>query len=132
MITEETPEPEDPRATLRSIQRLQRYQVGAVIALTISVVLFALIYVVPHVSQASDALCTFRADLQSRVTQTQDYLRLHPEGFPGVSPETMQTSLAGQVRTVASLSSLSCPPAPPPVPLQSTPPSTTSPQTTPR
>jgi Flp pilus assembly protein CpaB len=55
------------------------------------------------------ALCTFRVDLQSRVSETVDYLRTHPKGFPGVPLKTLQTSLNGQKLALQSLQALNCP-----------------------
>ena len=54
------------------------------------------------------ALCTFRADLQSRVTQTEKFLLDHPEGFAGIPVAQLRQSLDGQKRTITALSSLEC------------------------
>lgn len=83
--------------------------------LTATVVVFCLIvsggvvYVVVTAAQTHDALCTFRADLQNRVSQSQDFLA-HPDKYPGIhiDPTVIQTQVDSQKRTVASLSGLGC------------------------
>lgn len=54
---------------------------------------------------AHNALCSFRADLVTRIAQGQDFLDHHPEGFKGISAAQIQVQLDNQRRTVASLDS---------------------------
>lgn len=56
------------------------------------------------------ALCALRLDLQSRVDQAETFLKSHPNGFAGLSPEAIQQQVDGQKRTIATLSTLQCPP----------------------
>lgn len=54
------------------------------------------------------ALCTFKGDLKRRVTDTEQFLKEHPEGIPGVPTATIRRSLDGQRATIRSLASLNC------------------------
>lgn len=112
---------EDPAAVLAGVRRSLNVLTGLTVMLYAAAMLTMFLYVIPQQSKTNDALCTFRNDLQTRVVQTQEFLRDHPEGFPGVPSGTLQQSLAGQIRTVASLSALDCPPPPePPSPTPTT------------
>lgn len=62
-------------------------------------------------TRTNDALCTFRADVQQRVDNTEGFLIEHPQGIPGVPAATLRQSLVGQRRTVTALSGLPCPPS---------------------
>lgn len=86
-------------------------------ALTVWIVLFTLttgysIRELRHQSRegvtAHQALCAFKLDLAYRVTASQEYLRTHPEGFPGIPASTLRNSIANQQRTLDSLSGLHC------------------------
>lgn len=55
-----------------------------------------------------DALCALRADVEERVSVSEDFLREHPAGIPGVPVSSIRVSLEGQQRTVLALTSLSC------------------------
>lgn len=80
----------------------------------ITVVLFLVVgalagYVLYENSKISGALCTFRGDLDQRVSATQGYLDNHPGPKPfGIARATLQQQLNNQRRTVESLSNLSC------------------------
>lgn len=86
------------------------------LALSVSVGVFAIAQSI-KVANDSDrtvaALCTFRADLQSRVDQTERFLVDHPKGFAGIPRATLQQSADGQRRTIVALRSLQCPPPTP-------------------
>ena len=60
-------------------------------------------------SSTRHALCALRADVQSRVDQGDALLASHPNGFAGISPATLTSSIGNSKRTVQALSSLSCP-----------------------
>lgn len=64
-------------------------------------------------NQRSDtqALCSFRADLQRRVTQGKQFLLSHPRGILGIPAATLQVSLRGQESTLRALAPLAghCP-----------------------
>lgn len=65
---------------------------------------------VDHNQQSNTkALCAFRADLQSRVTSGNKFLKDHPKGIPGISPTLIRTSIKNEQSTINSLSSLVCP-----------------------
>lgn len=55
-----------------------------------------------------NANCTFREDLQNRVITGQQFLIDNPNGIPGFSAKTLQASIDGQLRTIATLSNLNC------------------------
>jgi hypothetical protein len=55
------------------------------------------------------ALCTFRGDLQTRVTSGLNFLVDHPKGIAGISAQTLQSSIANEQRTLTALHSLICP-----------------------
>lgn len=59
--------------------------------------------------QAQQALCVFKHDLEQRVDQSKEFLRLHPNGIPGISASVIQNGIVNQQRTVTSLAVLSCP-----------------------
>jgi hypothetical protein len=56
------------------------------------------------------ALCTFRNDLATRITSSENFLKTHPDGFAGVPAPVIQNSIDNQQRTLDALSSLHCPP----------------------
>ena len=58
--------------------------------------------------QAHDAICALRADLVNRVAAGRQFLADHPQGIPGIPAATLQTSIDGQVKTIASLSEVDC------------------------
>lgn len=55
------------------------------------------------------ALCALRFDLQTRVEDSQKFLKQHPNGVAGIPAKSIQQSIEGQQRTIASLSILDCP-----------------------
>lgn len=61
-------------------------------------------------AMTAGALCSLRSDLEQRVRSTEDFLRDHPRGIPGIPVATLKTSLDGQRRTVNALGSLDCTP----------------------
>lgn len=54
----------------------------------------------------TSALCSFRADLQQRVTSTVKFLATHPHGIPGIPVATLRVSLQNQQATLRALRSL--------------------------
>jgi hypothetical protein len=90
--------------------------------LTISVALLAtgilaLGFAFAHVSvrvtsdeyRTTGALCALRADLQTRVTSGESFLKTHPKGFAGISRPVIESSLSGQRHTIRALALLICP-----------------------
>jgi hypothetical protein len=59
-------------------------------------------------TQSHTALCSFVGDLERRVETSEEFLRDHPNGIPGLSVEVIRTSLANQRQTILSLSDLKC------------------------
>lgn len=55
-----------------------------------------------------DALCTLRADLETRVQTSKDFLIEHPKGIPGISAKVIKDGIKNQERTIDALSDLSC------------------------
>lgn len=87
----------------RGIRRL----VAATVALAVAQALVAG-YNYRNATQAHNALCTLRGDLQRRVDTTRNYLDTHPHGFAGVSQQAISQSLRNQQRTIDSLEGLNC------------------------
>lgn len=58
--------------------------------------------------RTTHALCTLRGDLARRVQQSEDFLREHPNGLPGISPAVIRNSQKSQEQTVKALGSLRC------------------------
>lgn len=54
------------------------------------------------------ALCTFRRDLEARVSASQNFLVTHPNGIPGISAATIEASVTMEKRTIRSLQLLPC------------------------
>lgn len=93
----------------KSITRRLNLLLGA------TLLLYVVVVVAVGVSFATsqkthDALCTFRGDLQARANQSEKFLGTHPgrEPFPGISRETLKTSIDNQRRTIAALDGLGC------------------------
>lgn len=60
----------------------------------------------------TDALCTLRTDLVKRVASSQNFLKEHPDGIPGISPKVIIDGIDNQQRSIEALSGLHCPPIP--------------------
>lgn len=63
--------------------------------------------------QAKFAFCVFKHDLEVRSKATQDFLRDHPGGIPGLPKAVFQNSVRNQQATIMSLQSLDCTNIPP-------------------
>jgi hypothetical protein len=59
--------------------------------------------------QTRSALCVLRSDLERRVVSSQEFLREHPRGIPGISAKAIRDAAANQQRTIDALSSIDCP-----------------------
>lgn len=97
-----------------SIRRTLRILLVATVVLFLAILAVAgYTYSVSRDNQ--DALCVFRADLQQRISTTQEFLikNKSEEPIPGVTRQTLLTNLQGQVRTVKAFSNLNCPALPP-------------------
>jgi hypothetical protein len=96
-----------PAEMLDSIIRTLRVLVIA------TVVLYLLqfggyIYIYVQSAEANKALCTFRANLAEEAAASNNFLLEHPEGVPGITPETIREGAHRQETAVTSLSGLSC------------------------
>lgn len=58
----------------------------------------------------NDALCALRADSERRIQLGEEFLKEHPNGFAGISIDSLRRSTTNAKQTVASLSDLHCPP----------------------
>lgn len=56
----------------------------------------------------TESLCAFRTDLVQRVVQSNQFLKEHPNGTPGIPVKTITDSITNQTRTVLSLKDISC------------------------
>lgn len=59
--------------------------------------------------EAHDALCTFRADLLRRIESGRLFLKLNPDGIPGISAIDIRRSIVAQDATYKSLRLRNCP-----------------------
>lgn len=60
-------------------------------------------------SETHDALCALAGDYEGRVSAGRTFLRVHPEGLPGIaSASQIRESLLNQERTLAALSVIDC------------------------
>lgn len=64
------------------------------------------IYVENHSSK--QAICALRSDLELRTASTNDFLKKHPKGIPGVPVTTLKEGLSNQERSIKALSGVSC------------------------
>lgn len=76
----------------------------------VAYVFIVVVFVIGQVQadNTTRALCVFRADIEERVVQSEDFLMKHPQGFAGIPASAIRVSLAGQQRTVDALASLDC------------------------
>ena len=58
--------------------------------------------------ETHSALCVFVDDLERRVETSEQFLKDNPDGIPGISNETIQTSINNQLLTIDSLRGLGC------------------------
>jgi high-affinity Fe2+/Pb2+ permease len=59
-------------------------------------------------TEANDALCALRQDLERRVAASEAFLEENPEGIPGLSPKIIREGIENQTRTIVALNELSC------------------------
>lgn len=96
-----TPDPTDPMPELTpaspsdGVRAALRWLVAATVALYLVVGGLAW--------QNTRAICALRSDVEVRVASSEKYLREHPEGFPGLSPQTIRDGIANQKRTIKAL-----------------------------
>jgi predicted negative regulator of RcsB-dependent stress response len=56
----------------------------------------------------NQALCALRFDLEARVENAEQFLVNNPDGIPGLSAASIQTSIESQRRTIVALRGLDC------------------------
>jgi hypothetical protein len=58
--------------------------------------------------RTTGSLCELRHDLERRVASSEEFLRDHPRGIPGIPAATLKVGVDGQRRTIRALSNLPC------------------------
>lgn len=69
-------------------------------------VLYGLVAYVAFANQR--ALCTFRDDLITRIASSQKFLKDHPKGAFGFTPQQIRDGITNQRRTIDALDGLRC------------------------
>lgn len=68
------------------------------------------VYVYSVTRNNTRALCAIKLDATRRVSETQEFLKEHPEGIPGLEPEILKRGIDTAKAQVKALSDVSCPP----------------------
>jgi len=56
-------------------------------------------------------VCRLRDDIETRIENSEAFLKQHPQGIPGLPAKTIQNSITGQKRTIRALKVIGpCPP----------------------
>lgn len=95
--------PEVARSLRRSLRRL--------VVATVAVYLFlAAIAIKATVEsqQTNAALCALKGDLEARVSQSDNFLKTHPNGFAGIPASAIKVGVESEERTIRALHILSC------------------------
>jgi len=92
------------RAGLSLLKRVTAVLVVVVVGASIA----GWLIVSDQATETNQALCSLRADLQTRVETSQGFLRDNPDGVVGIPAATLQQSIDGQKRTIQALSTLNC------------------------
>ena len=97
--------------TATVLRKTLRLLVIATVLLYLAV--FGTGYYVYTIAQSNTkGLCALRTDAESRVDQSKQFLKEHPQGIPGISAEQLKRSTDNSKRTIAALESVRCPPPP--------------------
>jgi hypothetical protein len=97
----------DPVKLLREIRRSQKRQRNSQVVLYL-VLTVVVGYIFITTQRTHDALCTLRADLQTRVSQSELFLADHPQGAFGFTPTQIRQQIQNQQNTIDSLEPLHC------------------------
>lgn len=97
----------DPNSPVARIMRRLNLLIAATVVLY-GAVAYVAVDANRSTTRNTDALCTFRGDLEKRVASTNDFLKKHPEGFAGIPAVTLKASADQQQRTILALSDLNC------------------------
>lgn len=103
------PDPQDTIDLISSIKRTLRVLVVATVVLYL-LTFGAAVYVYSQSQLNHNALCTFRGELQDQVISSEQFLKEHPAGLPGleISAATIRQGVEKQNLAITALSSLSC------------------------
>jgi hypothetical protein len=101
---------ETPSKAAVEIKKTLRLLVIATVVLFVLVVAGG-IYTWTVSNNNRDALCAYRADLETRIQQGEDFLIKHPEGIPtiGISAAQLKNNLDGQKHAVKAFQEVNCP-----------------------
>lgn len=76
---------------------------------TIGVVLAILLYMTWALSNTTnDSLCDFKKDLRGRISFSENYLKIYPQGTKAVPVGIIKINLQAQQNTLKALSNLNC------------------------
>lgn len=105
--------PHDP--SVKANKTAKKIQTSLNILIATTAVLFGLaiagfIWVYGFSNENTKSLCALRANAQDRITQSEEFLKEHPEGFAGISAAEIQRGNITSQKTVDALDSLGCPP----------------------
>jgi len=59
-------------------------------------------------ARAHSALCALRGHYVREISRSQEFLRAHPRGIPGIPPAVIRTGVKDEQFTVDSLAGLHC------------------------
>lgn len=95
-------------------RRLHRFMVKviAIFALLGACVSVTAYYVYQISKDNQAGLCAIRHDSERRVALGDKFLKEHPNGFAGISVDSLKRSTNNAKETVRSLAELDCPPLP--------------------
>lgn len=82
---------------------------GFLAYLTLWVVLVGSLYwQYTDMRNTTNSLCALRDGLESRVAESEQFLKAHPNGIPGISKQDITRSIVNQKLTISALSALNC------------------------
>lgn len=98
-----------------NIKRSFNLLVGATLLLYVGMILVAALLYTSNRNRAQDgrdahkAICLLVQNLETRVSDSQEFLRHHPNGIPGISRSDINRSIQGQQSTINALRKADCP-----------------------
>lgn len=97
--------------TVEAIRRRQR-ETNVLLTAVLIVLLAAGAYQFAHVNpqnaDTTSALCSLRDNIASRAADSQDFLKKHPHGIPGITPAVIEAGVKRDENAVEALSGLPC------------------------
>lgn len=103
--------PENPRKAAQVVSTVTAFLVPLLVGAIVFLVLHSFSQdnrISRNATQATQALCALRADLQLRVDESVGFLKTHPTGILGVSAASINNTIDSQRRTIMALSVLAC------------------------